>query len=180
MPPARNGLDRRRHTRGSPSGSHGHSLRHLPERLLAYSRDVGRDDLSADVGQADPGLARQYAPAHLDSRSTVAKSRPSVRTSRRMRRSLMPGAGWARHAMLVNGVEAVADLVQGIANCVRAVPEGRIEHLDVLRLERRLVAIEQLPHLGAPSGRFGVRSVMTSPQGTWQRRRERHPARMRQ
>src|SRR5262245_40261074 len=57
------------------------------------------------------------------------------------------GTRRARYPVVVNGLEAVAVLVERVADGVRGVPESGIEHCDVLGLECHLVALEQLAHL---------------------------------
>ena len=55
----------------------------------------------------------------------------------------------------MDAVETVAVLGVGEADGVRAVPEGAIEHLDVLVDQRLLVALEQSAHLGHDLGNVG-------------------------
>ena len=86
------------------------------------------------------------------SRFTVAKSRPTVRISRRMRLSLPPAPGVPRQPVGVDGVEAIAALVRRVTDRVWAVPEGRIEDRDVVVDQRLLVAFEQLADLSYDFG----------------------------
>src|SRR6185437_6375428 len=113
--------------------------------------DVSRHDLPAMLRESHPGLAlaadKIVAP-HLElqvDRREIASERQDLEADAAL---LDAGAGRAGHTVLMNGFEAVAVLVQRVTNGVRAVPEGRIEHRDVLRLDCRLVPLEQLSHLG--------------------------------
>src|SRR5207247_7278553 len=68
---------------------------------------------------------------------------------------LDPRSGRARDAEGVDRVEAVAVLGHRVADRVRAVPERRVEHVDVLVDERLLVALEQRADLGHHLGHIG-------------------------
>src|SRR4029450_13912400 len=107
------------------------------------------------LGESHPGLAlaadKIVAP-HLElkvDRREIAPERQDLEADAAL---LDAGARRAGHPVLVNGFESVAVLLERIPNRVRAVPEGRIEYRDVLRLECRLIALEQLAHLGDDLG----------------------------
>src|SRR5262245_37364925 len=109
-----------------------------PERFLAHCRNVSRDDLPAMFGESHPGLAlaadKIVAP-HLElkvDRREIAPERQDLEADAAL---LDTGTRRTGHPVLVNGFEAVAVLVECIADSVWAVPEGRIEHRDVLKLE---------------------------------------------
>lgn len=57
--------------------------------------------------------------------------------------------------MIVDFIEAIAVLVQRIADGVRALPEGVVEHIDVFFLNRCLVTLEELADLFDDFGDVG-------------------------
>src|SRR5262245_49559308 len=107
----------------------------LQNGLIADHRDVGGDPLPADVGKAHPGLALpsgHVATAHLVDQvhgGDVAAQRQDIEA---VTLFLGAGTGRPRQAMGMDAVEAVAVLVVGEPDGMRAVPERAVEHRDVL------------------------------------------------
>src|SRR5688572_24118970 len=126
-----------------------------PEGGLVHGRDVGGDHLPAEVGESDPRLALaadEVLAAHLEFEihgGDVATEGEDLETDALL---LDAGARRPRHPMRVDLREAVAVLVERVAHGVRALPERRVEHVDVLVDQRLLVALEDLPHLGHDLG----------------------------
>src|SRR5262249_6197951 len=65
------------------------------------------------------------------------------------------GPGRAGHAMGMDLVEAVAVLMHGVADGVLTLPEGGVEHRDVLVDQGLLVALEQRPDFRHDLGNVG-------------------------
>src|SRR5688572_18354648 len=114
-----------------------------PEGGLVHGRDVGGDDLPAEIGEAHPGLtlaADQVLAAHLEfeiDRRDIATEGQDLQANALL---LDARARGPRHAVRVDLGKAIAVLVERVADGVGAVPEGRVEDLHVLVDERLLVA----------------------------------------
>src|SRR5260370_10184236 len=118
----------------------------LPERLLVHCRDVGGDYPPARIRKLYPGLALppdEILVADLEFEVHGGDVAPQ-------RQDFQPNApfldAWARrprHAVGMDLGEAVAVLVHGVADGVRAPPEGGVQHVDVLVDQRLLVTFEQ-------------------------------------
>src|SRR5437899_1460647 len=134
----------------SKKPSHINSNRSSRRRRRAHRRDVCADDPPANAGEAHPRLALtadHVLATHLELEvhgGQVAAEREDFETD-----PLLLGARprRARHAVRVDLRKAIAMLVERVANGVRAVPERRVQHLDVLVDQRLLVALEQRAHL---------------------------------
>src|SRR5262245_9774640 len=107
------------------------------------------DDPPTKVGEADPRLALtadRVLTTHFEfeiHRGQIAAEREDLEAN-----PLFLGARprRARHAVRVDLREAIAVLVERVADGVRAVPERRIQHLDVLVDQCLLVTLEQRAH----------------------------------
>src|SRR5688572_21824608 len=126
-----------------------------PEGGLVHGRDVGGDHLPAEVGESDPRLALaadEVLAAHLEFEihgGDIATEGEDLETDALL---LDARPGGPRHAVRVDLGEAVAVLVERIADRMRAVPERGVEHLHVLVDQRLLVALEDLTDLGHDLG----------------------------
>src|SRR5262249_19381870 len=121
--PRRRSLSRRRSAKPSP------------QRPFVHGRDVGRDHFPADIGKADPGLALpadQVVAADLELEIHGGEVAAQGQDLEPQAPLLDAGPRRARHAMGMDLVEAVAVLVQGVTDGVRALPESGVEHRDVL------------------------------------------------
>src|SRR5882724_1236808 len=122
------------------------------------ARDVRGDHLPAEVGKAHPGLALTTDPlaaAHLELEvhgGDVAYAGEDLQPDALVLRSR---SRRARNAVGVDFLEAVAVLVERVADRERAVPERRVEHVDVLVDQRLLVALEQRADFGHDFGDIG-------------------------
>ncbi|OGK80968.1 MAG: hypothetical protein A2X53_10535 [Candidatus Rokubacteria bacterium GWA2_70_23] len=122
------------------------------------------DHLPAEGGEAHPGLALtadQLAAAHLELEvhgGEVAAEREDLQADALL---LDARPGRPCDPVRVDLAEAVAVLVQRVADGVRAVPERGVEPLHGPVDERLLVALEQVTHLASRSRyRFAVDSAM--------------------
>src|SRR5262245_64046819 len=111
---------------------------------------VRADDFPAHVRKAYPRLALatdRFSTAHLELEihgGQVAAKRQDLQSDSSL---LGARAGRPSDAVGVDLVEAVAVLGERVADGVRAVPERRVQHIDVLVDQRLLVALEQRAHL---------------------------------
>src|SRR5258708_20726108 len=101
-----------------------------PQRFLIHWRDVGGDPLPARIGEADPGLALaadQIVAADLEFEidgGDVAAERQDFQPNAPF---LDAGTGRPRHAVGMDLLEAIAVLVQAVADPLRPLPEGVAE-----------------------------------------------------
>ncbi len=114
------------------------------------------------AGEAHPGLALpadEVAAPHLELEvhgGEIAAQGEDLEADAPL---LDAGSGRPGHPVGVDLAEAVAVLVERVADGVRAVPEGRVEHVDVLVDQGLLVALEQRAHLGHDLRQIGGQLV---------------------
>src|SRR5262245_13662434 len=126
----------------------------------AHRRDVRADDLPAEIGAAYPRLALttdRVLAAHLELEvhgGQVTAERDDFEPD-----PILFDTRPGRPPHAVGGAPRgpVAVRLQRVADGVRAVPERRVQHLDVVVDQRLLVALEQRAHLRHDLGDVGGR-----------------------
>src|SRR4051794_2744426 len=122
----------------------------LENRLLGDHRNMRMDHLPACIGKSNPGLGLppgHVAPANLVDKTDSGDVSTESHDVQAQALLLGPRSGRARDTKGVDAVESVAVFGVGEPNGVRTLPEGGVEHLDILVDQRLLVALEQSPHL---------------------------------